>query len=147
MLKTGYNLVRGHAIRDFHADIERRYGLKRPYTLSTIALLRHIHRRQSLPHAVVAVTGFPDLWRFTPPDQHDELTRWLYRLCFHRMNWLQNENPYLYVLLPDDVTFQYAAHLQLRLSADVYADMTDVFGHLTQENTAHYHHNFNVSQV
>ncbi len=48
---------------------------------------------------------------------------------------------------PESVTFQYGEHLQLRLSADIYADMTDVFGHLTQENTAHYHHNFNVSQM
>jgi hypothetical protein len=33
------------------------------------------------------------------------------------------------------------------LSVDVYVDMTDVFGHPTQENTAHYNRNFNVSQV
>ncbi|HSQ38794.1 MAG TPA: hypothetical protein VLM78_01430 [Anaerolineales bacterium] len=55
------------------------------------------------------------------------------------MIWPKNE--------PESVTFQYGEHLQLRLSADIYADMTDVFGHLTQENTVHYHHNFNVSQV
>jgi len=147
MLKTGYNLVREHAIREFHADVERRYGLKRPVTLSAIALLRHIQRSQRLPHPVVAVTGFADLWRAIPPEQHAELSRWLYRLFFLRMNWLQNENPYLYFVLPESVTFQYGANLQLRLSADVYVDMSDVFGHLTQEHTAHYHHNFNVSQV
>lgn len=147
MLKTGYNLVSGHAAREFYADVERRFGLLRPVTLSAVALLRHIDRCERLPHSAVAVTGFADLWGVTPVSQHAELSRWLYRLFFHRMNWLQNENPFLYFVMPESVTFQYGAHLQLRLSADIYADMTDVFGHLTQENTAHYHHNFNVSQV
>jgi len=63
------------------------------------------------------------------------------------MNWLQGKNYYIYFAVPDQITFQNAMHLHLRLSADLYADMTAVFGHMTQESSDHYHHSFNVSQV
>jgi hypothetical protein len=147
MLKTGYNLVRGHAITTFREDVAHRFHLPRPATLSIVTLLRHIRRREQLPHKVLQVTGLPDLWRVVPPRQHEELANWLRLFLYRRMNWLQGENPYIYFLIPDTVTFDNALHLSLRLSSDIYADMTAVFGHLTQENSEHYHHNFTVSQV
>lgn len=145
MLKTGYNLVRDRALKEFRADVTRRYGLPEPITLSIIALLRAIRRQQSLPHVVVQVTGFPDLWK-TCPDSGG-LTHAIIRLLHSRMNWLQGKNYYIYFVLPDDITFLNATHLSLRLSADRYADMTALFGHLTQESSDHYHHNFNISSI
>jgi hypothetical protein len=147
MLKTGYNLVRADAIRAFHDDVEHRYGFDTPFTLSVVRLLRHIQRRAPLPHKVVQITGFPALWAVTPGAEHDPLAQMLYWTFYRRMNWLQNENYYLYFVVPETVTFIDAKHLYLRISSDLYADMTDVFGHLTQESSEHYHHNFSVSQV
>jgi hypothetical protein len=145
MLMTGYNLVRGRAVDGLREAVERRYGLRQPEKLSAIALLRHIERSQPLPHKVVEVTGFPALWRVCPDGEG--LGRMLFDLFFRRMNWLQNQNPYLYFLVPDDVTFSYGQHLSLRLSPDLYANMTTVFGHMRQVSSEHYHHNFTVSQV
>lgn len=143
--RTGYNLVRGRVVDEFQDAFRRRYNLPEPETLSAIALLRQIQRQQPLPHKVIQVTGFPDLWRVCPDG--DGLARMLFRLFFRRMNWLQNQNPYLYFLVPDEVAFQYGQHLLLRLSADVQANMTAVFGHMRQVSSEHYHHNFTVSQV
>lgn len=145
MLLTGYNLVRGRAIEEFRAAFAHRFELPAPETLAAVSLLRHLYRKSSLPHQVVQVTGFHELWRACP--DHEGLTRLLFRLFFERMNWLQNENPYIYFILPDKVTFNDAAHLCLRLSPDLYADMTAVFGHMRQITSDHYHHNFTVSQV
>ena len=145
MLMTGYNLVRGRAVDEFRAAFTHRFSLPEPETMSAISLLRHIQRQRPLPHKVVQVTGFPDLWRVCP--DADGLARMLFWLFFERMNWLQNQNPYIYFILPDEVTFNDAAHLYLRLSPDLYADMTAVFGHLRQITSDHYHHNFTVSQV
>lgn len=145
MLMTGYNLVRGRAVDEFRAAFSRRFDLPEPETLSVISLLRHVQRRQPLLHRVVQVTGFPDLWRVCP--DVDGLARVLFRLFFERMNWLQNQNPYIYFVLPDQVTFNAAAHLYLRLSPQLYADITVVFGHMRQISSDHYHHNFTVSQV
>lgn len=145
MLKTGYNLVRDRALKEFRADVTQRYGLPEPETLSAIALLRAIRREQPLPHPVVQVTGLPDLWRAC--SNADGLARALFRLLHNHMNWLQGKNYYIYFVVPDNITFQNTTHLYLRLSADLRADMTAVFGHMTQESSDHYHHNFNVSQV
>lgn len=145
MLQTGYNLVRGQAVAAFRAAFTRRFDQPEPETLSAVSLLRHLYRKSSLPHKVVQVTGFHELWRVCPDP--DALTRLLFRLFFERMNWLQNENPYIYFILPDEVTFNDAAHLYLRLSPNLYADMTAVFGHMRQIASDHYHHNFTVSQV
>jgi hypothetical protein len=145
MLMTGYNLVRGRAVDEFRGAFSHRYGLPEPETLSAISLLRQIQRQQPLPHKVVQVAGFPDLWRVCPDG--DGLARMLFRLFFEHMNWLQNQNPYLYFLVPDEMHFQYGQHLTLRLSADIQADMTAVFGHMRQISSEHYHHNFTVSQV
>jgi hypothetical protein len=145
MLKTGYNLVRGRALEEFRGDVTRRYGLSEPITLSAIALLRAIRCEQPLPQAVVQVTGFPDLWRACP--DADGLARTLFRLLSGHMNWLQGRNYYIYFAVSDEVTFQNTTHLYLRSSAELRADMTAVFGHMTQESSDHYHHNFNVSQV
>jgi hypothetical protein len=57
MLMTGYNLVRGRAVDEFREAAGRRYGLRQPETLSVIALLRHLERRQVFPHRVVQITG------------------------------------------------------------------------------------------
>ena len=145
MLRTGYNLVRGRAVDEFRAAFTHRYRLPEPETLSTISLLRHVQREQPFIHKVVQVTGFPDLWRVCP--DAEGLTRMLFRLFFDRMNWLQNQNPYIYFILPDDVTFNLATHLHLRLSPHLYADMTAVFGHMQQISSDHYHHTFTVSQL
>lgn len=146
MLMTGYNLVRGRAVQDFRDAFRRRFQMPEPETLSAISLLRQIQRKRSLPHRVVQVTGFPDLWRVCPQES-DDLARMLFRLFFKRMNWLQNQNPYIYFVLPDRVTFNDATHLCLRIAPDVYADMTEVFGHMRQISSDHYQHNFTVSQV
>jgi len=145
MLKTGYNLVRDRALTEFRADVPPRFGLPEPITLSAIALLRAIRREQPLSHTVVLVTGFPDLWRAC--SDADGLTHSLFRLLHSYMNWLQGKNYYIYFAVPNEITFQDTTHLYLRLSADLRADMTAVFGHMTQESSDHYHHNFNVSQV
>jgi hypothetical protein len=145
MLMTGYNLVRGPAVREFREAFAHRFNLPRPETLSAIRFLRHVRRRQPFLHKVVEVRGFPDLWRVCPDGEG--LGRVLFRLFFRRMNWLQNQNAYVYFVLPDRITFNPGEHLYLRISADVYADMTAVFGHLSQVNSSHYHHNFTVSQV
>jgi hypothetical protein len=145
MLMTGYNLVRGRAVDEFREAAGRRYGLRQPETLSVIALLRHLERRQVFPHRVVQITGLSALWRVCPDGEG--LARMLFDLFFRRMNWLQNQNPYLYFLVPDEVSFSYGQHLSLRLSPDLYADMTAVFGHMRQVSSDHYHHNFTVSQV
>lgn len=145
MLMTGYNLVRGRAVDEFQAAFTHRFGLPEPETTSAISLLRYMQRQRPLPHKVVRVIGFPELWRVCP--DADNLARTLFRLFFERMNWLQNQNPYIYFILPDEVTFNDAAHLYLRLSPNLYADMTAVFGHLRQITSDHYHHNFTVSQV
>lgn len=145
MLLTGYNLVRGAAVADFRAACQHRFGLAQPETLSAVALLRHIQQQQSLPHQVVQVTGFPDLWRVCSDTAG--LTRTLFQLFFARMNWLRGQNPYLYFVLPPEITLNNAAHLDLRLGPDLYADMTLVFGHMRQITSEHYHHDFTVSQV
>jgi len=145
MLMTGYNLVRGPAVEAFRATLTHRYHRPEPETLSAVALLRHIERKERLEHKVIQVTGFPDLWRVC--DDDEGLARMLFGFFFRRMNWLQNWNPYIYFILPADVTFNNAAHLYLRLSSDVYADMTAVFGQMRQVSSDHYHHNFTVSQV
>lgn len=145
MLMTGYNLVRGSAVEDFRDAFTGRFHLPEPETLSVIAFLRHVDRRRSFPHKVVQVTGFADLWQVCP--DAESLGRMLFRLFFRRMNWLQNQNPYVYFILPEKVTFNHAAHLYLRLSPNLYADMTAVFGQMTQISSDHYHHNFTVSQV
>jgi hypothetical protein len=145
MLMTGYNLVRGRAVEGFQTAFTRRYRLPEPETLSAISLLRQIYRQQPFPHKVVQVSGFPNLWRVCP--DADALARVFFRLLFEQMNWLQNQNPYIYFLVPEDVAFSYGQHLHLRLSADLYADMTAVFGHMRQISSNHYHHNFTVSQV
>ncbi len=145
MLMTGYNLVRGPAVEAFREGVTRRYSLPEPETVSVVALLRAIERKDRLPHKVVQVTGFPELWRVC--EDREGVGRLLFGLFFRRMNWLQNWNPYIYFVLPDEVTFNDAAHLYLRLSSDVYADMTAVFGQMRQVSSDHYHHNFTVSQV
>lgn len=146
MLMTGYNLVRGSAIEDFRAACSHRFGLAQPETLSVTLLLRHIYRQEPLPHRVVQVTGFPDLWRVCPDTVG--LTRTLRQLFFEQhMNWLRNQNPYIYFVLSDEITFNNAAHLDLRLAPKLYADMTLVFGHMRQISADHYHHNFIVSEV
>jgi hypothetical protein len=145
MLMTGYNLVRGRAVDEFRAAFTLRFRLPAPETLSVVSFLRHLQRQQPFPHQVVQVTGFPDLWRVCP--DADGLARMLFRLFFERMNWLQNQNPYVYFILPDGVTFNEAAHLCLRLSPGLYADVTAVFGHMRQLSSDHYHHTFTVSQV
>ena len=142
---TGYNLVRGRAVEEFRAAFTHRFNLPEPETLSAISLLRHIRRKQPFLPQVVQVTGFPNLWRVCP--DADGLARMLFRLFFDRMNWLRNHNPYIYFILPDQVTFSDAARLYLRPSPHLYADMTTVFGHLRQISSDHYHHNFTVSQV
>jgi hypothetical protein len=147
MLKTGYNLVHGRAVEAFRADVERRYGYPQPETLSLLALLRRVRRAQPLPHKAMLITGLPALWRLVPQGEHEALGRMLFRFLQRHMNWLQNQNYYLYFAVPDEVTFNNAGHLYLRFTDGAYADMTMVFGHLTQENSEHYHHNFNVSQV
>ena len=145
MLLTGYNLVHGRAIEEFRTAFTHRFDLPQPETLSAVSLLRYLHRKSCLPHRVVQVVGFHELWRACPDP--DGLARLLSRLFFDRMNWLQNENPFIYFVLPDEVTFNDAAHLCLRLSPDLYADMTAVFGHMRQVTSDHYHHNFTVSEV
>ena len=145
MLMTGYNLVRGRATVEFREAFARRFRVPEPETLSAVSFLRHVQRQQPLPHQVVQVTGFPDLWRVC--SDPDGLARMLFRLFFERMNWLQNQNPYVYFVLPDQVTFNEATHLYLRLSPNLYADVTAVFGHMRQITSDHYHHNFTVSQV
>ncbi len=127
---TGYNLVRGRAVEEFRAAFAHRFELPEPETVSVLSLLRHIQRQQPFPHKVIQVTGFPDLWRVCP--DADKLARMLFRLFFEQMNWLQNQNPYIYFLVPEQVAFNYGEHLYLRLSADLYADMTAVFGHMRQ---------------
>ena len=145
MLMTGYNLVRGRATAEFRQAFAHRFRVPEPETLSAVSFLRHVQRAQPLPHRVVQVTGFPDLWRVCP--DADGLARMLFRLFFERMNWLQNQNPYVYFVVPDPVTFNEATHLSLRLSPNLYADVTAVFGHMRQLSSDHYHHNFTVSQV
>lgn len=145
MLMTGYNLVRGRAVDEFRAAFAHRFGQPEPETLSAISLLRHIKRKRPFIHKVVRVTGFSDLWCICPDT--DGLARMLFRLFFDRMNWLQNQNPYIYFVLPEKVTFNNAAHLYLRLSPNLYADMTAVFGQMRQISSDQYHHNFTVSQV
>jgi len=145
MLMTGYNLVRGRAAVEFRGAFTRRFRVPEPETLSVVSFLRHVQRAQPLPHRVGQVTGFPDLWRVCPDAKG--LARMLSRLFFERMNWLQNQNPYVYFVLPDPVTFNEATHLSLRLSPNLYADVTPVFGHMRQITSDHYHHNFTVSQV
>jgi hypothetical protein len=145
MLVTGYNLVRGQAVAAFHEAFARRYKRPAPQTVSLVSLLRHIERRERLPHQVAQVTGLPALWRVC--DDGDGAARMLFGLLLQRMNWMQNWNPYLYFVLPDEVTFNHGAHLQLRLGPDLYADMTAVFGHMRQMSSDHYHHTFTVSQV
>ena len=145
MLMTGYNLVRGRAAVEFRGAFTRRFRVPKPETLSVVSFLRHVQRAQPLPHRVVQVTGFPDLWRVCPDAKG--LARMLSRLFFERMNWLQNQNPYVYFVLPDQVTFNESTHLYLRLAPNLYADVTAVFGHMRQITSDHYHHNFTVSQV
>jgi hypothetical protein len=145
MLMTGYNLVRGSAVEDFRDAFTGRFHLPEPETLSAIAFLRHVHRQRSFLHKVVQVTGFADLWRVCP--DAEGLGRILFRLFFKRMNWLRSENPYIYFLLPEGVTFNPGTHLYLRLAPHLYADMTAVFGQMTQISSDHYHHNFTISQV
>jgi hypothetical protein len=145
MLMTGYNLVRGPAVEGFRDAFTHRFDLPRPETLSAIRFLRHVQRRQPFLHKVVEVDGFPDLWRVCP--DRDGLGRLLFRLFFQRMNWLQNQNLYIYFVLPDRITFSPGEHLCLRISPDLYGDMTAVFGHMRQVSSDHYHHNFTVSQV
>jgi hypothetical protein len=145
MLMTGYNLARGRAVVAFREAFTNRYGRPQPQAVSIVELLRHIERKERLPHKVVEVTGFPDLWRVC--GDHEGLGRMLFGLFFRRMNWMQNWNPYIYFVLPEAVTFNNAAHLGLRLAPGVYADMTEVFGQMRQVMSDHYHHNFTVSQV
>jgi hypothetical protein len=142
---TGYNLVRGPAVEGFRDAFTHRFNLPEPETLSAIKFLRQVQRRQPFLNKVIGVNGFPDLWRVCPDGEG--LGRMLFRLFFRRMNWLQNQNLYVYFVLPDRVTFSAGEHLCLRISADLYADMTDVFGQLKQVTSNHYHHNFTVSQV
>lgn len=145
MLMTGYNLVRGPAVEGFRDAFTHRFNLPKPETLSAIAFLRHVQRRRPFAHKVVEIHGFPDLWRVCPDAKG--LSRMLFRLFFRRMNWMQNQNPYIYFVLPDTITFSAGEHLYLRLSPELYADMTAVFGQLKQVSSNHYHHNFTVSQV
>jgi hypothetical protein len=145
MLMTGYNLVRGSALDDFRGTFAHRFDLPEPETFSAIAFLRHVQRRKPFLHKVVQVTGFPDLWSVCP--DAEGLGRMLFWLFFKRMNWMQNQNPYIYFVLPDQITLNDATHLYLRLSRENYADMTAVFGHMRRISSDHYHHNFTVSQV
>ena len=89
--------------------------------------------------------GFSDLWCICPDTEG--IAQMLFRLFLSRTNYLQSQNPYIYFLLPEGVTFNPGTHLYLRLSPHLYADMTAVFGQMAQISSDHYHHNFTVSQV
>jgi len=52
-----------------------------------------------------------------------------------------------YTLHPLTTPFNEATHLSLRLSPNLYAGATAIFGHVRQLASDHYHHNFTVSQV
>lgn len=108
-----------------------RHSIKSPYETFRVDAITCFRRHcQPLSYKIVEMTRVPALWSVCPDS--DGLGRMLSELLVQRKNWLQNQDPYLYFLVPDDVAFSYGQHLSLHLLPEPYTNMTTVIGRMRQ---------------
>jgi hypothetical protein len=138
---TGYNFVRGRALVELQASYqnEKRFAAPRPHVLSAVSFLRHLERQEKLPHACLQVEGFEQLW--AKVEDAEALAARIKKLLSRRANWLQQqeEGPFIYFRLPEDVAFSVDQHVNLRLPDGRLVDLDLVVGHPTEVSPDHYH--------
>jgi len=144
-LMMGYNFVRAAGLNEFLQSFNRRFQEPAPEMISVIDFLRHVHRKQRLPHQCVQVEGFDRL--FALCDDEEALRREVRAILRRSMNWLQNGGYFIYFALPSETTFNPGEHLCLRVvrrAEPYYLDLELLFGKLQQISADHYHKPFNI---
>ncbi len=144
-LMTGYNFVRASGLNDFLQSFTRRFDEPAPEVLSVVEFLREVRWQNRLPHQCVQVQGFDRL--FAICDDEKALRRVVRDVLSAAKNPLQNQNHFVYFVLPAETTFSQGEHLCLRVprrGEPYYLDLELLFGRLQRISADHYHKPFNI---